>query len=444
MMSSHHIVREYSCVTCDKNLINNKDIDLAVVSEDTFKWLLELSASWHKKTPLLEIQGSTYLKLGGYVGYLESPTGESIEILPKIQQEIPKNSDIPSLRKLLQKMLLASRELKPREADNAHLERMEEPLHEWVIGKFLVELNVLIHKGLRSDYKEIEEENRFIRGRIDIARQLRQQPGRSSWFHIRHDIFSANTIENRLLVTALEYVRTFTNNSDNWRLANKLSLIMTDIHKYTDQITIKQSVKKWKSGRLMNVYEPVKPWCEIVLDKLNPQFQKGTHRGVSLLFNMPSLFESFVGFHLNQKVHYPTIIEQQVSRKCLVTHQEESWFKLKPDFLMKNSNEKYVMDAKWKLLDASKNNSKDKYKISQSDMYQLFAYGQNYQNGEGHMMLIYPKHVGFQNALPPLKFGDNLSLWVVPFDLEEGKLVGGEWNEYINFLGGPQPLAIAQ
>jgi|SaaInlV_110m_DNA_1040235.scaffolds.fasta_scaffold04625_2 5-methylcytosine-specific restriction enzyme subunit McrC len=441
-MSNHHTVREYSCVTYDQ--ANDESIDLAVVTQATFKWLLELSASWHKKTPLLEVQGETRLKLGGYVGYLEGPAGESLEILPKIQQNIPTLEGVVSLRKLLQRMLTVSRQLKPREADNAHLERMNEPLHEWVVGKFLTELDVLVHKGLRSDYKEIEEEDRFIRGRLDIARQLRQHPGRSSWFHIRHDIFSPNTIENRLLVTALEYVRTFTNNPDNWRLANKLSLIMTDIHRYADQKIIKKSVKKWRSGRLMGIYDEVKPWCEIVLDKLNPQFQKGTYGGISLLFNMPSLFESFVGQHLKQKVQHPATIKLQASSECLVTHNEEYWFKLKPDFLMECDNQRYVMDAKWKLLDASENNAKDKYKISQSDMYQLFAYGQKYQEGEGHMILIYPKHSGFQEVLPPLKFSDNLFLWIVPFDLEEEKLIAGGWQKHINFSDELQPLAIAQ
>jgi 5-methylcytosine-specific restriction enzyme subunit McrC len=439
-MSNHHIVQEYSCVTCDPNQV--KSIDLAVVTQATFEWLRELSASWHKKTPLLEIQGDTRLKLGGYVGYLESPTGESLEILPKTQQTIPIKEDIFHLRTLLQRMLKVSRQLKPREADNAHLERMDEPLHEWVVGKFLTDLDVLVHKGLRSDYKEIEEENRFIRGRLDIVRQLRQRPGRSSWFHIRHDIFSPNTIENRLLVTALEYVRTFTNNPDNWRLANKLSLIMTDIHSYTDQKTIKQSVKKWRSGRLMSIYDEVRPWCEIVLDKLNPQFQKGTYGGISLLFNMSSLFESFVGHHLKQKVQHPATIKLRASSECLVTHNQESWFRLKPDFLMEYNNQKYVMDAKWKLLDASKNNKKDKYDIKQSDIYQLFAYGQKYQKGKGNMLLIYPRHDGFMKPLPPFQFSSELCLWVVPFHLQEKKLVEGEWENYIQFCG--MQLNIAQ
>jgi len=67
-----------------------------------------------------------------------------------------------------------------------------------------------------------------------------------------------------------------------------------------------------------------------------------------------------------------------------------------------------------------------------------------FHKGEGHMILIYPKHSGFQEVLPPLKFSDNLFLWIVPFDLEEEKLIAGGWQKHINFSDELQPLAIAQ
>ncbi|MFW8080223.1 restriction endonuclease, partial [Klebsiella pneumoniae] len=33
----------------------------------------------------------------------------------------------------------------------------------------------------------------------------------------------------------------------------------------------------------------------------------------------------------------------------------------------------------------------------------------------------------FATSLPVFRFDENLSLWCVPFDLETGKLVKGEW-----------------
>ncbi len=44
-------------------------------------------------------------------------------------------------------------------------------------------------------------------------------------------------------------------------------------------------------------------------------------------------------------------------------------------------------------------------------------------------MLIYPRHQYFATPLPVFRFDEELSLWCVPFDLESGGLVKGEWQD---------------
>lgn len=104
----------------------------------------------------------------------------------------------------------------------------------------------------------------------------------------------------------------------------------------------------------------------------------------------------------------------------------QRWFMLKPDFII-TGGQTLVLDAKWKLLDSRADNSLRKYEISQSDLYQMFAYGLKYIHGKGNMMLIYPHHLYFDVPLPVFRFDEDLSLWCVPFDLESGRLVKGEW-----------------
>lgn len=38
------------------------------------------------------------------------------------------------------------------------------------------------------------------------------------------------------------------------------------------------------------------------------------------------------------------------------------------------------------------------------------------------MMLIYPMTASFRTALPVFDYSDDLKLWVVPFDLDAGRL----------------------
>lgn len=66
--------------------------------------------------------------------------------------------------------------------------------------------------------------------------------------------------------------------------------------------------------------------------------------------------------------------------------------------------------------------SKDKYGLSQSDFYQMAAYGERYLEGAGDMFLIYPRSPRFSQHLTPFELSPDLRLWVVPFDLESDEI----------------------
>lgn len=92
-------------------------------------------------------------------------------------------------------------------------------------------------------------------------------------------------------------------------------------------------------------------------------------------------------------------------------------FQLKPDLLIQHGQETVlVLDAKWKLLSAA--DTENKYGLSQSDFYQMFAYGHKYLPGKGDMLLIYPKTNNFPSTLPVFEFSPNLILWVTMFELD--------------------------
>lgn len=421
-------VREYAVLTCDKQ--QTPSMDVGIVSSATIDWLMELQKSWRNKENILESHNRTSIKLGSYVGFLQSPTGESIEILPKSNQHAPTNIDITDNRILLRKMLAVSQRLKPRETGPASLQRLKGPLHEWIISEYLSELSKLVRRGLRFNYQRIEEESSYISGQLDIAKQSRQMPDRATYFHIRHDIYTSNRIENRLLRTALDFVLKITKHADNWRLANELKHQMIEIKPLLKPAN---KLSKWQDNKLMQSYGPVKPWCQLIIEKLNPSFQKGEHRGIALIYPMEYLFENYVAHCLHKSLDSGSKLQTQASSKYLLKHashpefDQKNWFKLKPDLLLISHNGRSAMDTKWKLLDSSLTTGKDKYGISQSDMYQLYAYGKKYMHGEGHMMLIYPSHTEFNQPLPVFSFDEKLHLWVVPFDLHNKQLIDGDW-----------------
>lgn len=421
-------VREYALLTCDN--AQPASMDLGIVSEQTFAWLETLQEQWSGGSQLLHREGQRFLRLGSYVGYLQAPNGESFEILPKTQLEMVEQPE--PLRQLLRRMLAASISITPREASQAVLQRHNQPIHEWIFSEFVRHLLELVRKGLRFDYHLIEDDDSaYIRGQLDVNRQLRQPPGRGTRFHVRYAEFSPQRIENRLLRTALDIVLKMAKESNTWRQANILSHQLAEIVPLNG--TALADMAQWNQGKYLYAYRTIKPWCQLILEKLNPDFQKGVHQGISLLFPMERLYESWVGHCFSLSLHTDFKLTTQAKSCHLLAHtpfdsgNQESWFMLKPDFLVTNSQQRLVLDAKWKLLDIRHGDSKRKYEINQNDLYQMYAYGQKYLNGQGNMMLVYPRHQFFDLPLPVFQFDKHLALWCVPFDLEQGKLVAGDW-----------------
>ena len=284
---------------------------------------------------------------------------------------------------------------------------------------------MLIKRGIRFDYQHIEEEQRYLRGQFNVVGQMRQSPGRQHIFQIRHDVFLPDRPENRLIKTALDKICTHTQTPENWRLAHELAGRMAEIPS-SRQVTA--DFNCWHKDRLMAHYQSIKPWCELVLGENMPLAVHGETRGISLLFPMEKLFEVYVEVCLRRQLVQGAQLKSQLASQYLCKHQDRDFFQLKPDRLIIQGHEHWIMDCKWKRVDGTLRAYGDylgmqKYGLSQSDFYQLFAYRQKYLNGKGEMVLIYPQTANFSAPLPAFHFSNYLWLWVLPFDLNEGILL---------------------
>ena len=413
-------VREYARLTTDTSA--TPGLDLGVISTDTFNWLASLSDQ-SGSGRFITFEKPDCLKLHSYVGYLQSPSGEGIEVLPKTSSST--QQDTKNSRAVLCKMLYSALHLPYKEAHSATLNRMDLPIHEWIYNQFLTHLNKLVASGLRFDYLRIEEESPYIRGQLDITAQQRQPSGRAHLFHIKHDIYHPNRIENRLIKTALDYIQAHCRTHENWRLANELSHILAPITPLARPLSL---IPKWVDSKILHSYKAIKPWCVLIFEKMNPHFQKGLHQGISLLFPMERLFEEHVAVCLKRQFKSPWSLKTQAASEYMIeaiaehTQSNKNRFQLKPDLLVSYlSQPRYVMDTKWKLLDSL--DSQNNFNISQSDIYQMFAYGHKYLKGSGDLVLIYPKHSHFEQPLPCFNLDQDLRLWVMPFCAQDDVLI---------------------
>ncbi len=176
----------------------------------------------------------------------------------------------------------------------------------------------------------------------------------------------------------------------------------------------------------MSHYVQALAWARLILNEESPLTGSGQHYAPSLLFPMEAVFEAYVEKHLSLQLEKGFVLKAQARNQHLVQHNNQKWFLLKPDLLVQLKGDTHlVLDTKWKLLDSSKKNGREKYQLSQADFYQLYAYGHHYLNGTGDIVLIYPKTDNFNIPLEVFEFPktENMKLWVLPFCLKTQKLL---------------------
>jgi 5-methylcytosine-specific restriction enzyme subunit McrC len=261
---------------------------------------------------------------------------------------------------------------------------------------------------------------RFLRGRLQVARQIRQPAGRQHLFQVEHQVFDANRPENRLLACALDKVAGMTRESANWRLAHELQHQLAEVARSRD---VAGDFRQWSHDRLMSHYGSIRPWCELVLGNRNPMSALGEWTGRSLLFPMEKVFENFVEACLRRRLPHDATFRPQAATEYLCRQGSRKLFQLRPDFVIEHEGVTWVVDAKWKLLDQA--DVGNNYGLSQGDFYQLFAYGKRYLSGKGQLVLVYPGTETFDKALETFDLEDGLSLTVLPLHLTSGWLAGG-------------------
>lgn len=413
-------LREYGFISMSEKNTHLSDIDHCYVDSKDWLFLERLAFSNRKEDRFIKassLEGEKSLQVVNFVGVISTPQGTHIEILPKISEQ---NQDLITSRELLWKMLNAIEKLPFIEATDANLKLFEKSLPEVLINRFLKTLANLVRQGIRKDYQRIESEEKFLKGRLLVVQQLRQSAGKQHLSQIAYDLFSDNRAENRLLHSALIQVANWSKSGENQKLARELRFAFNEVPKSNNY---RLDFELWQNTRDMISYRALLPWVRLILNQECPFTIKDQHAGISFLFPMEKLFEGFVTTQL-QKYLTPKGYQVRAQMQSHYLSDTPKAFLLKPDIVIldKHKNPIAILDTKWKLINEEtvydNGESDAKSGISQSDMYQMFAYGHKYLRSNGSLVLIYPRWKNFNSRLKQsFTLGDNLILDVVPFDL---------------------------
>lgn len=405
-----------------------------------YEWMesLALHLSEKGETAWLRLslrRGRRVVQVTSFVGVIRAPNGFQIEVLPKIAKVVDGGTE--TVRALLVEMLRCLGGFRHIMTDSAMLLATRMPLLEVFIREYLVAVEYAVKRGLRSDYNSRQDNLYTLRGKLQIAEHLRRNLCRPDRFLTEYDEFSLDRPENRLLHAALRRALAWTSSNTNQQLAQELSFVFAEVP-VSHQPTV--DFQRVRLDRDMAHYDRAIAWARLILEDDSPLTGAGKHRAPSLLFPMEAVFEAYVAKHLSQQLRQGFMLRKQVSSLSLVRHLGQDWFRLNPDLLVQGSKEnRLVLDTKWKLINNQEATGMKKYELAQGDFYQLNAYGQNYLDSTGDVVLIYPKTSAFNRALPVFEFpkSSGLRLWVLPFCLLSKRLLLPSCGSLDEFFASP-------
>ena len=351
-----------------------------------------------ENAPFLKIAsgiGGKFIQARNYVGVLQTKSGLTIEILPKIADK----NDAERSKAVFIKMLRTLKNFPFKSSNLASLKTQNLPLLEIFISMFLYELEALVKKGIKSDYVALEENLNFLKGKLNINEQIKRNSIHKERFYVGYSEFLSDIKINRIIKSTLKFLYKKSNSSKNQQKIRELLFIF-------DEVSTCEDYKNFFANLIINRqvkhYEQTLLWCKIFLLGNSFTPHKGDDLAFALLFDMNALFESYVGNFI--KKSFPCTILQH-SEKHLV--EDPKSFKLRPDVFLEG---KFIADTKWKIV-----SSRDD--ISQADLYQLYAYGKKHECS--NLYLIYPKIEGIKQEFMKFGYDDEMLLEILYFDLEK-------------------------
>ena len=321
--------------------------------------------------------------------------GVAVEILPKIDGE----DSVAAARRSLIHMLAVVLDLDIADGAITDLGWQREDLLEILIRLFCDRLFEAVHRGLPRSYIAEDDDLRALRGRLNATRQFTLLAASPQRIACRFDDLSADIALNQIMKAAVTKLARVARSAGNQRRLAELALVFADV----------RSV-------------PIKalPWSAVVLDRTNrswgqllalaklllgERFQttsSGDNQGFSLVFEMNTLFEEFVGRMLQRGLNGSGLQVRLQGPPGFALEElgsQRNRFATKPDIsILRDGCIEMVIDTKWKRLKGAIDDQK--FGVGQSDIYQMMAYAQVYRCDR--LMLLYPHHPGMGSEAGPV------------------------------------------
>jgi 5-methylcytosine-specific restriction enzyme subunit McrC len=330
--------------------------------------------------------GQVVLHTDHRVGVVALPNGPTIEIQPKVGD--------PNLVTLLRYA---------NGAEPTHFSRETEletgtNFVDTVAALFLEELEVVLSQGLRREYVEVEGTEEYLRGRLNVRRQLAGGPGKTD-FECDYDEFIYDTTLNQTILCVTNVLSSLV---DSTELVGELREYESRLRRRVTlrEVSIEEA-EQIELTRLSDYYERVLALSRLVLKHIYIEdIVSGEGASYSLLIGMNDVFEKVVERTARETVNERDgwSVEAQTRTDNLLRGSPS--IRMRPDFVIKcHGDPVLVGDAKWKT------------DVKNNDVYQVVAYQTAY---DVPCVLVYPDNDGAVENEYSVKNGGELVMLELP------------------------------
>lgn len=378
-------VREYDLITCNEAYQDHPDYKY--LNKKPFEELEKMILTFNEED---EVDAIDFLKINirrgvgkiiqakNYVGIIHLESGFQIQILPKIHTKTVNNT-----KRIFLRMLRSLKYFPGKSFNDSNLKVDTMNLYEIFINMYIHEVRILVKRGLRSSYLSREDNLNYYKGKLVFSEHIKRNHIHQERFYVSYDEFDKNRAENRLIKATLINLQKLSVSSANKRAIRQLLLNFEGVYPSRNYEKDFLSVVEDRNSKIYNL---LMEWSRVFL--MNKSFTpfSGDAKTLTLLFPMEKVFETYVSEKLKRTLlDLPWKYSTQDRGYYLFDKPKR--FALRPDIVIRREDDsKIVLDAKWKVLNKKSSN----YGISQTDMYQMYAYSKKYNTSE--VWLLYPQN----------------------------------------------------
>jgi 5-methylcytosine-specific restriction enzyme subunit McrC len=231
-----------------------------------------------------------------------------------------------------------------------------------------------VHHGLLPGYVTVEESSPVLRGRLREAEQLRRHHGLPFPLEIRHDEFTVDIPENRILRTALERMLAVPGvDPQSQRSLRRLLRDFADVA----PLARREPCPPWSATSRNVRYHDALRLAELILRASSADAGAGGVAVNGFLLDMPRLFEDFVTTGLREML--VAIAGGRVESQVASHFDAAGRVTVRPDIVWRRQGSvRAVIDAKYK--------AEKPAGYPNADLYQLLAYCTVLGLATGHLV----------------------------------------------------------